>query len=383
MNKTFSFCLFLLLSFWNPLQSQRTNETIYSKKLDAEREIWIELPKNFSNDTKKTYPLVLVLDGAYLLNVVSGAYQYGSYWDEFPEAVLVGISQEKSEDRYLDSEADLSEKGLTDRSGAFFEFIGTELIPMLEKKYRVGNYKVIVGHDITAGFLHFFLFKDQPLFQGYITLSPEFPDTLEEKFIERLPYLNQKIAYYLVSSEFDDATILKDCQTIDAAFKSNPNQQVSFHFEELKGKDHYSLVPFAVPNALYHIFGMYQPISPKEYQEKISVLTENQTQYLVDKYNEIEKIFQTNTKPRFSDFKAIEAAILKHQNYQELGVLANVAKKYYPKTLLENYFNGMMFEKQNYLDKASREYKNGITKLPVGDINADFLIEKVATLGKN
>lgn len=383
MNKTFSFCLFLLLSFWNPLQSQRTNETIYSKKLDAEREIWIELPKNFSNDTKKTYPLVLVLDGAYLLNVVSGAYQYGSYWDEFPEAVLVGISQEKSEDRYLDSEADLSEKGLTDRSGAFFEFIGTELIPMLEKKYRVGNYKVIVGHDVTAGFLHFFLFKDQPLFQGYIALSPEFPDTLEEKFIERLPYLNQKIAYYLVSSEFDDATILKDCQTIDAAFKSSPNQQVSFHFEELKGKDHYSLVPFAVPNALYHIFGMYQPISPKEYQEKISVLTENQTQYLVDKYNEIEKIFQTNTKPRFSDFKAIEAAILKHQNYQELGVLANVAKKYYPKTLLENYFNGMMFEKQNYLDKASREYKNGITKLPVGDINADFLIEKVATLGKN
>lgn len=382
MKKVIFFSLVWLSSLFTFAQNQRISEIFSSEKLDDVREIWIELPENYQKDTKKKFPLVLVLDGAYLLDVFSGTYKYATYWDEFPEAILVGISQEKSDDRYNDSEADMAESGLTERSGKFFEFIGTELLPMLEKKYRVGNFKVIAGHDVTAGFLHFFLFKDQPLFQGYIAISPEFPDTFQEKLVERFAFLNQNIFYYHVTSDSDDQEILKNCKYIDSEFQKNPNKAILYQYDLLKGRGHYSIVPFAIPNALYHIFGNYQPISPKEYQDKISVLTDNQTQYLVDKYNEIEKNFQTNTKPRFSDFRAIEAAILKHKNYQELGILASVAKKHYPKTLLENYFLGMMFEKQNYLEKAAKEYKNGFTKSPIGDITNEFLIEKVATLGR-
>lgn len=382
MKKVIFFSLIWLSTLFTFAQNQRISELVPSKKLDGVREVWIELPEGYQKDPKKKFPLILVLDGAYLLDVFSGTYKYATYWDEFPEAILVGISQEKSNDRFDDSEANMADGGLSDRSGKFFEFIGADLLPLLEKKYRVGNFKVIAGHDVTAGFLHFFLFKDQPLFQGYIAISPEFPNTLEEKLAQRFSFLKQKIFYYHATSDTDDVDIVENCNYVDTEFQKNPNNLIQYQYDLLKGRGHYSIVPFAVPNALYHIFGNYQPISPKEYQDKISVLTDNQTQYLVDKYNEIEKNFQTNTKPRFSDFRAIEAAILKHKNYQEFGRLAEIAKKHYPKTLLENYFLGLMFEKQNYLDKAAKEYKNGFTKSPIGDITNEFLIEKVATIGR-
>jgi hypothetical protein len=47
------------------------------------------------------------------------------------------------------------DNGLPSGKGAAFEFIG-ELLPYIEKKYRTAPFKIIAGHDTTAGFLNFF-----------------------------------------------------------------------------------------------------------------------------------------------------------------------------------------------------------------------------------
>ena len=63
----------------------------------------------------------------------------------------------------------------------FFEFIGGELLPYIEKKYRTAPFRIIAGHDTTAGFLNFFLYKDNPLFNAYISLSPELAPEMENQ----------------------------------------------------------------------------------------------------------------------------------------------------------------------------------------------------------
>ena len=77
----------------------------------------------------------------------------------------------------------------------FFDFIEGEVIPYVEKKYRISPFKIIAGHDVTASFLNLFLYKDAPLFNAYISLSPELGLDMETRIKERLAKFKQNIFY--------------------------------------------------------------------------------------------------------------------------------------------------------------------------------------------
>jgi len=91
MKLVFSVLLFVL-SF-NVLQAQVIYEPLQSDKLGESREIKIQLPRGYNSDTKKTYPLFVVLDGDYLFEAVAGNTDYFSYWEDMPEAIVVGVNQ--------------------------------------------------------------------------------------------------------------------------------------------------------------------------------------------------------------------------------------------------------------------------------------------------
>ena len=43
-------------------------------------------------ETKKKYPLIIVLDGDYLFDITSGSVDYLSYWGDIPENIVVDIT---------------------------------------------------------------------------------------------------------------------------------------------------------------------------------------------------------------------------------------------------------------------------------------------------
>ena len=148
--------LLFLLSF--STFSQIITDTIVSQKLKQDREFTVSLPESYAKNKTKKYPILVLLDGDYLLNPFQGALNYGAYWDDLPEVIIVGISQNKNDERYSDCTFD-PETGLPEGEGEnFFEFIGQELLPYIEKTYRIAPFKIITGHDITAGFLNFCLY---------------------------------------------------------------------------------------------------------------------------------------------------------------------------------------------------------------------------------
>ena len=152
-----------------------------SEKLKEKRDLYISLPASYEKNKTKQYPLLVLLDGDYLLNPFNGALTYGSYWDDLPEVITVGINQNKNDQRNIDCGVD-PVTGMPDgKSVDFFDFISLELIPMIQKEYRTTNFKIIAGHDTTASFLNFFLYKDNPLFNAYICLSPELPTKWKKK----------------------------------------------------------------------------------------------------------------------------------------------------------------------------------------------------------
>jgi len=377
--------LFLFFICSNAIFSQKVTDTISSKRLNEDREIIIGLPPSYDKHPNQKYPVLVLLDGDFLFDAFQGALSYANYWDDLPEVIIVGISQNKNNERETDCAVDQKNGLPTEKGEAFFEFIGLELLPYIEKKYRTAPFKMIAGLDITAGFLNCYLYKDIPLFDAYISMSPELPTGMEEQLPDRLAAIQKPIFYYHSSGDGDMKKMRKRILALDEVAKKINKPSLNYRFDDFKGASHYSLVLNSIPSALYQIFSVYQPISTTEFNEKIAVLNTGYVDYLIQKYDVIEKSFALKLPIRLNDFKAIEAAILKNKAYPEFEKLAQLAKKSYPKSMLADYQMGQMYEKKGETAKAVKSYMMAYQREEIGDLTKDMMIERADELknGKN
>src|SRR5690606_18111925 len=137
-------CLIFLMCSFNFINAQIIYKTLESTKLGKTRELKIQLPRGYNNDKDKNYPLFIVLDVDYLFELVAGNVDYYTYWEDMPEAIVVGINQIDS--RFEDTMYSEQNSLPVETGAAFFEFIGAEVIPFIETTYRTGKFKVAIGH---------------------------------------------------------------------------------------------------------------------------------------------------------------------------------------------------------------------------------------------
>ena len=358
--------------------SQKVKDSVMFKKQKVYRELTISLPPSYSKETKKSYPLLFLLDGDYLFDPFQGALSYGNYWDDLPEVIIVGIKQERERD---DDCAMDATTGLPDEKGEdFFEFIGGELMPYIQNKYRVSPFKIIAGHDLTASFMNFYLYKDAPLFNAYISLSPQLALDMETRIPERLATFKQNIFYYQSSSDGDIRKLKGKITSLYENMKAVVNENLNYKYDEFKGASHYSLVLYSIPNALYQFFATYQPISDTEFQEKIIKLESGYVTYLKNKYDLLEKALSIKMNIRINDFKAIEAAILKNKAYAELEQLAQLSRKMYPKSMLGDYQMAQLYENTGDIKNAVKYYQNAFQMQPIGNLTKDMMLDKATEL---
>jgi uncharacterized protein len=355
--------------------SQIKTDTIDSKKIGEKRVISIHLPASYEKDKNKKYPILVLLDGDYLMNPFVGALDYGNYWDDIPEVVIVGIHQNKNNERDLDCE--INEQGLPTKKGVqFFDFINLELLPKIEKEYRIANMRIIAGHDVTASYLNLFLYQNNPAFNAYIALSPNLDADMLERVPVQLALFKRPVFYYQATADGDLKETQEDVSTMAEYMKVVTNENVYFKTDNFKDASHYSLVLHAIPSALYHIFTAYKPITNTEYKEKIEVLQKDYVSYLAKKYEIIKRDYGIEMPIRFSDFKAIEAVILKNKDYNSFDELAILARRSYPKGMLADYYLALQFENKGDDKRALRYYLDAFQQEAVGDLTKDMMMNK-------
>lgn len=359
---------------------QVIKDSIFSNRLDKYRYLSISLPPSYNKDTKRAFPLLLALDGDYLFDPILGTLKYGYYWDDLPEVILVGLHHTSDTER--DDECKVDETtGLPEGIGeSFYEFIGGELLPYLQKNLRVAPFKIVAGHDVTAGFMNFYLYKDNPIFNAYISLSPVMPLDMETHIPERMATFKNNMFYYVASADGDIKTIKDKIIALDTNFKAANISTVNYRFDDFKGCSHYSLVPFAIPSALYQFFSVYQPISTNEFQEKIVTLTSGYADYLKNKYELVEKALGMKMNIRVNDFKAIEAAIIKNKAFNEFEQLAQLSRKAYPKSMLADYHMARFYENNGDLKMALKHYQSAFQLQEIGDLTKDMMMDKMEEL---
>lgn len=370
--------VFLFVVALQQVEAQVTYKKIDSDKLGQKRELKIQLPRGYDTNQDKKYPVIVVFDGDYLFEAVAGNVDYLSYWEDMPEAIVVGVNQ--VETRNLDSFYSPSTMFPADEGAEFFEFVTMELLPYIDTAYRTENFRMAVGHGKMANFINYYLLKPKPFFQSYLTLSPDLAPEMGAFLEQRIPTLERKVFYYLASATKDVKHIKEGTNALNKALERTESPNFIKFFDTFEGASHYSLPAYAVPKALEKIFFIYQPISKEEYKERILTSTESPVEYLKGKYSTIKKLFGIKKKIVVNDFKAIEAAINKNGTFEDLEELGKIARDEYPDTLLGHYYLARFHEEMGKPKKAMKMYQSSYVLEEIAGITKDEMLQKAEAI---
>jgi predicted alpha/beta superfamily hydrolase len=190
--------LFIILPFLTIACTEKTNKEeqkhktdkenafrIYSKNVSDTFAISVNLPNDYNEQPSKKYPVVYLLDANLYFDIVATTLNKYSDVGLAPSVILVGIgykdfptmdSLRNRDDTYPTAipEYEMSVSGGADK---FLSFINNELVPKIDKEYKVDTSKrVLMGHSLggyftTYAFLQNLMGKVSD-FNSYIAASP-------------------------------------------------------------------------------------------------------------------------------------------------------------------------------------------------------------------
>ena len=379
------FTLFANLSFSQNLDSlyvSRINDTILSKYLNEKRPIEIQLPRSYDTNPDKKYPLIVVLDGDYMFNIVAGSVDYLSYWGDIPENLIVGINQKET--RFKDSSVldNITHTPITS-TASFYDFIVNEVIPYFSKNYRISNFRVILGQERTANFANFFLLKKNPVFQAVISISPKMSKNMNSYLSENLSKTNSKIVYTLSSSKKDFESIYKNVSELKNSLDSISNQNLIFESLIFDEENHYILPSLSVPKSIRSTYSMYSDIDKIEYDSIISNLEISPIDYLTNRYQLIKDFYDEDKTISMNDFMAIEEYIEENEFFDFYNELSQLAKQEYPGTILPSYYRGRFIEETGDPKKAMYIYRSAYNMKEVKGLTKEYLLELANRIEKD
>ncbi len=204
----------------------------YSEILDEDREVWVYLPPNY-NDTyhqPQGYPVLYVLDGDAHFQSVSGMVQIlgagvnGTY--VIPEMIVVAVlntSRERDMAPRMDRTENSNESGRKDLapSTPFLKFIGEELIPQINTRYRTTEFRTLIGQSLGGLTVINALLSIPNTFNSYVVIEPSL--WWKDKVL-----LNYAKTYFAHTDLAGKYLFLAQANTL------NPKDSVNLHHQSIK-----------------------------------------------------------------------------------------------------------------------------------------------------
>lgn len=143
---------------------------LLSKALREERRVLVSLPSSYKNGDER-YPVLYLPDAELHLEHTSASADALAAVARIPELIIVGIPHS---DRRKDLTPTPTRDAPASTGGAdrFSEFIATELVPEIDRRYRTHPYRLIAGHSLGGLFALHMLFTRPNVFDAWIVVSP-------------------------------------------------------------------------------------------------------------------------------------------------------------------------------------------------------------------
>jgi predicted alpha/beta superfamily hydrolase len=271
---------FLLLSLQSKAQSialfnHTSNEviTIPSKVLHQERQIYIHVPKQDSANPNKTFPVLYLLDGENHFQILSAYIDYLSHWGVIPPIMVVGIISNDRRKDLTPTRSIIGYDGKVDStyntSGGnedFFQFMQVELLPYIEKNYKVEPYKIFAGHSFGGISTINCMLTYPGMFNAYIAISPslwwdhKYILKLVENKLTKSVNLSKKFFYSVGNEGINEPNSFHtDVLKLDSLIVNNTPKGFSYKYKCYPEESHMSEPIVAYYDALRFIYQDWKP----------------------------------------------------------------------------------------------------------------------------
>ena len=413
LQRTLCTALLILCQFFSTAQNTKNQQflknigiidSLYSETLQEYREIYVQLPNDYNPENNKKYPVAYIIDGEVFLPTVSNVQDY--YSGGFtPEMILVGISNATNRTRDLTTSKISEYYGMpfNEENGDannFTKFMDSELIPFIESKYPVTNFRTLIGHSYGGLFTIHMLINHPQLFSNYIAIDPSLDwdnqkllNQAQEKLSNnnykgkslfmslsgQLHMQNSKITIDNVMEDTSNFTLFARSNiTFSNLVKKYDTNGLTYHWK-FYPKDLHGTIPFpSIMDGLITIFEWYQ----MENTDKINSFdTPKQELYDIIKYREMKlKNHFGYAEPPYPE------ELLNMSGYMNMDMEQPDKAKMYFELAIEYYpQSANAFDSISEYYEKSNDFDNALKFINMAnDINPnDYYKERIQTLKKN
>ncbi|WP_181918921.1 alpha/beta hydrolase [Wenzhouxiangella sediminis] len=184
------------------------NFTIRSETLERDFHVYIRLPREYA-ESECDWPVVYMLDGGILFPMLAPLHLMMEIDDLAPPAVLVGISYgglgyANGNMRSTDYTAPAPEPDYYGGADAYQRFLSEELIPKINRDYRVDHDRsLVLGQSLGGQFTLYTALTRPDLFGAYLSINPALHRNVEF-FIELEPAARQDPTPLLITRASED-----------------------------------------------------------------------------------------------------------------------------------------------------------------------------------
>lgn len=149
-----------------------------SKTIGRPYHVYVRLPEGYDPAASKRYPVVYLLDGDSLFPMLAPTHLFLTYDEKLPEAIVVGIAYGGFDPSINKRDIDFNPPAADGKPGEdgaprFLRFLGDELLPTIERRYRIDpSRRVLVGQSRSGYFVLWSALEAPDLFWGRIASNP-------------------------------------------------------------------------------------------------------------------------------------------------------------------------------------------------------------------
>ncbi len=233
-----------------------------SSILKQERTVTVSLPQSYA-ETGARFPVVYVLDGHWYHNLVDTTIREANRFAPLlPDFIVVSIHNPERWQDFTTQTSSKIDKAMFEgpyHANKFRHYLKQELIPWVEKNYRVNKHRVAFGFSLAGGFLADTLLQQPDLFKHYIMISP-YLRWNHDVFVKSAGKVSQhikqhKLNLYLSIGGDED----KDTRQPALAFYKASDLKNQLIFQDFEHENHTSMPHASVYGAFKSLYQNWYP----------------------------------------------------------------------------------------------------------------------------
>ena len=236
--------------------------SIASKVYDKDRMISVFTPEAYDASLDQKYQVLYVFDGQWgaLFNLVSSVNTYLSESGYSQDFIIIGIHTENRPSEFTPAAQDeRTEENWGTKVGQadlLDQHLLEEVIPYIEKNYRVHPYRIGIGHSLGGTYVINALMETPGLFNGCIAVSPNLVydyKSMLKRYEQELPKVKTKnsFAYISVGDQGNMETNFgKGVRLLDSLLKETTIEGFHYKFDYLEDTNHMTSFARSITNSL-------------------------------------------------------------------------------------------------------------------------------------